>query len=151
MSFKDLQGNDVSTAAKNKPVFIFLFVAAAIILLGVVFSYRVYDCINFNHRNRQRLRNLENYGAAATLRDHRRDWKYPWLVKDTAPVNLIFFDHPRFKSASVTDVEVTKIVRLIRGLPNVPSVHIARKNMSPEIVAQLQTQLSTIDITTEGK
>ena len=83
------------------------------------------------------------------MRDNRRDWKYPWLVKDTSPVKLIFFDHPRFKKTSLTDVDINRIVRLIGALPNVPSVHIARKNMSPEIVSQLQEQLSTVEFTTE--
>lgn len=148
MSVKDLQGNEVSAPAKNKSA-VFLFVAVAVVLIVAILGYRVSDCTNFNHRNRQRLRSLENYGAAATLRDNRRDWKYPWLVKDTSPVKLIFFDHPRFKKTSLTDVDINRIVRLIGALPNVPSVHIARKNMSPEIVSQLQERLSTVEFTTE--
>ena len=149
MSVKDLQGNEVSAPARTKPVAVFLFVAVATVLIVAMAAYRVYDCSNFNHLNRQRLRNLENYGAAATLRDNRRDWKYPWLVKDTSPVELIFFDHPRFKETSLTDVEITRIVRLISGLPNVPSVHVARKSMTPEIVSQLQERLDTVEFTTE--
>jgi hypothetical protein len=149
MSVKDLQGNDVSTPAKTKLASRYLFAASAVVLIVVVFGYRVFDCTNFNHSNRQRLRNLENYGAAATLRDNRRDWKYPWLVKDISPVKLVFFDHPRFKKNSLTDADINQIARLIDGLPNVPSVHIARKSMSPDIVSRLEEQLDTVKFTTE--
>ena len=97
MSVKDLQGNEVSAPAKNKTAVRILLIAVAVVLIVAILGYRVSDCTNFNHRNRQRLRSLENYGAAATLRDNRRDWKYPWLVKDTSPVKLIFFDHPASK------------------------------------------------------
>ena len=149
MSVKDLQGNEVSAPAKTKTALWFLFVAVAVVLIAAMLGYRVCDCTNFNHRNRQRLRALETYGAAATLRDSQRDWKYPWLVKDLTPVKLIFFDHPRFKKNSWTDVEITQIARLISALPNVPSIHVARKSMTPEIVSQLQERLDTIEFTTE--
>ena len=149
MSVKDLQGNEVLAPAKTKTALWFLFVAVAVVLIAAMLGYRVYDCTNFNHRNRQRLRALETYGAAATLRDSQRDWKYPWLVKDLTPVKLIFFDHPRFKKNSWTDVEITQIARLISALPNVPSIHVARKSMTPEIVSQLQERLDTIEFTTE--
>ena len=149
MSVKDLQGNEVSAPAKNKTAVRILLIAVAVVLIAAILGYRVYDCTNFNHRNWQRLRALENYGAAATLRDNQRDWKYPWLVKDLAPVKLIFFDHPRFKETSLTDVEITKIARLISALPNVPSIHVARKSMTPEIVSQLQERLDTVEFTTE--
>jgi len=149
MSVKDLEGNEVSAPAKTKTALWFLLVAVAVLLFAAILGYRVYDCTKFNQLNRQRLRNLENFGAAATLRDNSRDWKYPWLVKDTSPVKLIFFDHPRFKETSLKEVDINQIVRLIGALPNVPSVHVARKSMSPEIVSQLQERLAPIEFTTE--
>lgn len=148
MVVKDLQGNEISAPAKNKSA---LIVLVAVVLIATILGYRVYDCTNFNHRNRHRIRSLENYGAVATLRDNQRDWKYPWLVKDTAPVKLIFFDHPRFKATPLTDVDINQIVRLIGALPHVPSVHVARKNMSQDIVSQLEERLDTIEFTTEGE
>jgi len=149
MSVKDLRGNEVSAPAKSKSAAVFLLVALGGGLIAAILGYRVYDCTSFNHQNRQRLRTLENYGAVATLRDNRRDWKYPWLVKDLAPVKLIFFDHPRFKKISLADDDINQIVRLIGDLPNVPSVHVARKGMTPEIVSQLQERLDTVEFTTE--
>lgn len=149
MSIKDLQGNEVSAPARSKSAVGFLIVAVAVVLIAAMLGYRVYDCTNFNQRNEQRLRSLENYGAAATLRDNRRDWKYPWLVKDTSPVKLIFFDHPRFKETRLTDVDISRIVQLIGGLPNVPSVHVARESMSPKIVQQLDERLDSVAFTTE--
>ena len=149
MSVKDLQGNEVSAPAKAKPAVVFLLIVASAILVAAILGYRIYDCTNFNHRNRQRLRNLENYGAAATLRDNRRDWKYPWLVKDTSPVKLIFFDHPRFEETRLTDLDIDRIVRLIGGLPAVESVHVARQSMSSYIVEQLEQRLLPIEFTTE--
>ena len=149
MSVKDLQGNEVSAPARTKSAAGFLSLAVVVVLIAAILGYRVYDCTSFNHQNQQRLRNLENYGAAATLRDNRRDWKYPWLVKDLAPVKLIFFDHPRFKETSLADDDINRIVRLISNLPNVPSVHVARKSMTPEIVSQLQERLDTVEFTTE--
>jgi len=149
MSVKDLQGNEVSASAKTKPVLGILLVAVAVVLIAAILSYRIYDCANFNHKNEQRLRALENFGAAATLRDNQRDWKYPWLVKDTAPVKLIFFDHPRFKDTVLTDDDINRIVPMIKGLPNGSSVLIARESMSPEIVSQLEERLDTVEFTTE--
>ena len=149
MAVKDLQGNEVSATANTKPALVFLLIAASVILIAAILGYRVYDCTNFNARNEQRLRKLINYGASAPMRDNRRDWKYPWLVKDTAPVHLIFFDHPRFEENSLSDDDINHIVRLIEALPNVPSVHVARKSMSAEIVQQLQERLDAIEFTTE--
>jgi hypothetical protein len=149
MSVKDLQGNEVSNSAVAKPAIKFLAVALAAVIIAAIFGYRIYDCTNFNHLNRQRLRNLENFGAAATLRDGLRGWSYPWLVKDTSPVNLIFFDHPRFEKKALTETDITQIERLIKALPNVSSIHIARKSMSPEIVDDLRKRLDTIEFTTE--
>ena len=149
MAVKDLRGNEVSAPAKNKIALGFLFVALAVLLFAAILGYRVYDCTNFNHLNEQRLRRLVNYGATATLRDNRRGWMYPWLVKDTSPVELVFFDHPRFKDTSLKEADINQIVRLIGALPNVPSVHVARKSMSSEIVSQLKERLDPIEFTTE--
>lgn len=149
MPVKDLQGNEVSAPARTEPAVGVWVAVVAVVLIAAMLGYRVYDCTKFNQRNEQRLRNLENYGAAATLRDNRRDWKYPWLVKDTSPVKLIFFDHPRFEETRLTDADFDRIARLIGGLPNVPSVHVARKSMSPEIIQQLEERLETVAFTTE--
>ena len=149
MSIKDLKGNEVSSSAEAKALTKLLLIALAAVLIVAILGYRVYDCANFDRLNWQRLRNLEHYGAAATLRDNHRGWKFPWLVKDTSPIKLIFFDHPRFKENTLTETDINQIVRLIDALPNVPSVHIARKSMSPEIVNQLKDRLETVEFTTE--
>jgi len=145
---KDLQGNEVSPAEKKKYTSV-LLAAGALILIALLVSYRVSDCTEFNRLNRQRLRNLENFGAAATLRENQRDWKYPWLVKDTSPVKLVFFDHPRFGDKPLTEKNINFITRLIGGLPEVESVHIARKRMSDEVIKQLEDRLDHIEFTVE--
>ncbi len=149
MSARDLKGNEVSDSGVAKPATRFLFIGLAAVLIAAILGYRIHDCTTFNHLNRQRLRNLENYGAAATMRDGRRGWIPSWLVKDTSPIELIFFDHPRFKRNALTEVDITRIVRLIDALPNVSSIHIARKSMSTEIVDHLKEQLGAVEFTTE--
>jgi len=151
MAVRDLQGNEVAAGAESKFAAMFLWIGIAGVLIAGLVAYRIYDCNDFNHRNQQRLRNLENFGAAATLRNNQRDWKYPWLVKDTSPVKLIFFDHPRFKDTPLTETNIDVIVRLIGALPNVESIHVARKDMSADIVEQLEQRLETIEFTVEDE
>ncbi len=149
MAVKDMKGNVVAGQHLPSRPIVFLIVAAVAVLVPALVGYRIYDCGNFNRLNEQRLRQLENYGAVATLRSNKRDWKYPWLVKDVSPIKLVFFDHPRFMEKPLVDDDMKRIVRLIGGLPNVESVHVARKEMPQHIVDQLGQQLGAINFTFE--
>ena len=147
MPVKDLSGNDIP-AANAANVFKKLVVAVVVaIVCATLFGMHVFSCMTFNKLNRQRLRNLENFGAAATLRASTRHWAYPWLIKDTEPVELIFFDHPRFQNVRYTEDDVNRIVAMIKGLPQGSTVMIARKDMTNEIASELVDRLAPMTVT----
>ena len=146
MSAKDLNGNDVPASNTSKVVKKLVVAVVAAIICAILFGTHVSSCLTFNKLNRQRLRNLENFGAAATLRASTRHWTYPWLIKDTEPVELIFFDHPRFQKVDWTEDQINRIVAMIKGLPQGSTVMVARKDMTNEVVSDLADRLAPMAV-----